>query len=424
MLPGMRDRELYAQILGVRSPWSVAHVELDVKQGKVEVHVDARNAASMPCPECDEACPRYDHRVRKWRHLDTCQFQTILVAEVPRVDCPEHGVHQVKVPWGEKGSRFTALFEAVAIDWLREASISAVGRRLNLSWDELAGIQERAVQRGLARRPALKLSHIGLDETSFRKRHKYVTVVSDTKTSDVVFVADGRKKESADAFYKSLTQEQLEAIDVVSMDMGRPYIASTKSHVPDAEDKIAFDRFHVAKHLGDAVDKVRREEHRALRSVGDWTLTGSRYLWLMNPENRDSEVGDATFEILRKMALKTARAWALKEQARFMWSYVSRAWARKAWTRWLSLAMRSKLEPIKKAARMIRDNLYGILNAIVRGASNATAESLNAKIQKVKKMACGFRNRKRFRNAIYFHLGGLNMYPDSQYLCMATHTKS
>lgn len=423
ILRGMKDRELYAQILGIGPPWAVSDVELDVKDGSVEVHVDARDAKKLPCPECDKTCPRYDHRARRWRHLDTCQFRTILVAEVPRVECPEHGVHQVKVPWGEEGSRFTALFEAVAIDWLREASLSAVSRRLQLSWSEVAGIQKRAVARGLARRPALKLSRIGIDETSFQKRHEYVTAVSDSTTGDVVYVADGRKKESVEGFYESLTPTQLEAIEVVAMDMAGPYISATRDHVPDADDKIAFDRFHVAKLLGDAVDKVRRDEHRAFMKDGDWTLKGSKYLWLKNPENLDAAVADSTFEILKGMALKTARAWAIKEHARFLWHYVSRAWAKRAWTKWIGWAMRSKLEPIKKAARTIRKRLRGILNAIVLGATNATAESLNAKIQRVKRMACGFRNRKRFRNAIYFHLGGLDLYPDGYLLSPCTHTR-
>ncbi len=422
ILRRMRDRDLYSRILGVCEPWTVSHVDLDERQGSVEVHVDARGGKKMACPECGAACPRYDHRVRRWRHLDTCQFRTILVAEVPRVECPEHGVRQVKVPWGEEGSRFTALFEAVAIDWLREASVSAVSRRLRLSWAEVAGIQKRAVRRGLARRPAPKLARIGIDETSFQKRHEYVTVVSDSETNDVVHVADGRKRESIEGFYRSLTSGQLRAIQVVAMDMAGPYISATRAHVPDADSKIAFDRFHVAKNLGEAVDRVRREEHRALMKERDWTLTGTRYLWLKNPENLDPHVAGPTFDILRRMALKTARAWAIKEHARFLWNYTSRTWARKAWRKWIGWAMRSRLEPMRKAARMVREHLDGIVNAIVLGATNAGAESLNAKIQRIKRMACGFRNRERFRNAIYFHLGGLDLYPEARKLSPATHT--
>jgi transposase len=412
----MRDRDLYAQILGIVHPWNVTHVELDPDHEQVEVHVEARAVKTLPCPECGIACTRYDHRTRRWRHLDTCQYRTILVAEVPRVECPEHGVHQVTVPWGDPGSRFTALFEALAIDWLKEASASAVARRLGMSWDEVDSIMQRAVQRGLKRRPPTSASRIGIDETSFQKRHEYVSVVSDLDDTSVLHVADDRKTESISGFFESLTPEQLAAIEVVAMDMWNPYITATRDHVPDADKKIAFDKFHVASHLGDAVDKVRRAEHRELMAQDDVTLKGTKYIWLQNPEKMNSVVTETALDILKRMALKTARAWAIKEHAMCLWNYARRGWAKKAWSHWYRWAIRSRLEPVKRVARMIRKHMWGIINAIVLRATNAGAESINAKIQKVKRMACGFRNRERFRTAIYFHLGGLDLYP-------ATHTK-
>ena len=124
-----------------------------------------------------------------------------------------------------------------------------------------------------------------------------------------------------------------------------------------------------------------------------------------------SEARAKRFEDLRGSNLKVARAWAIKETARELWCYAKRGWALKAWKRWLGWAMRSRLAPIKKAAVTIRDHLWGILNAVVLRATNAASEGLNAKIQWVKKNACGFRNRERFREAIYFHCGGLDLYP-------------
>jgi len=276
----MRDHDLYATILGLTDPWKVTDVELDSELELVSVKVEAAGKSAFKCPACGKVCPGYDARDRRWRHLDTCQYQTILVAKVPRVECPEHGVRQVKVPWGEEGSRFTALFEAVVIDWLKETTVAAVSRRIGLSWDEVDGIMRRAVSRGLSRRVPCMLRAIGVDETSFQKRHEYVTVVTDLDTSDVVYVADDRKKSSLNGFYVTLTQEQLDAIKVVAMDMWKGYISSTCKHVPSADAKICFDRFHVAKILGDALDKVRREEHRALRAEGDGSLTGTKHLLL------------------------------------------------------------------------------------------------------------------------------------------------
>lgn len=406
----MRDKDLYAQILGITTPWYVHEVSLKLDEGEVVVHVRHDPAASLTCPECGKCVPGYDTRERRWRHLDTCQYRTILAVQVPRCNCSDHGVHQVSVPWGAPGSRFTAMFEALVIDWLKEANLSAVARNLGLTWDQIDGIMHRAVQRGLARRAKQYPRRLGVDETSFRKRHEYITVVQDQDTGDVVHVADGRSRPSLGAFYASLDAGQLEGIESVAMDMHRPYINCTLQYVPGARSKIAFDKYHVAKLLGFAVDKVRRQEHKELRQRQDDTLKGTKFLWLQNPSNM--KVGPrAALRKLEKSTLRTARAWAIKEFAMQLWKYVKRGWAKKAWQRWLSWAVRSRLQPVIEVAQSIRRYLWGIVNAIVLKATNADSESLNAKIQRIKRRACGFRSRKRFRTAILFHLGGLQLYP-------------
>ena len=413
---GMQDTTLYAQILGVESPWRVTAVTPRLEDGEVVVSVDAPAKERLACPKCSAECPRHDHRARRWRHLPTCQYRTILEVDVPRVRCEEHGVLQVPVPWAEENSAFTALLEALVISWLKEASISAVAELMDLSWDQVDGIMQRAVRRGLARRAELEPARIGVDETSFQKRHEYVTVVTDLDTRDVLYVADDRKKESLEGFFDQLEPADILRLEVVSMDMWGPYISEVEDNVYNAEKKICFDKFHVAKHLGDAVDKVRREEQREQLAGGERALVKTKYQWLRNPENM-AEGQTEFFERMKRVAVRTSRAWAIKEQAMCLWHYVSRGWARKAWNAWISWAKRSRLEPIKRVAETIRSHLGGIINAIVLGATNAASESINARIQRVKRMACGFRNRERFRNAIYFHLGGLDLSP-------ATHTRS
>lgn len=405
----MRDKDLYARVLQITKPWQVVDVQVDDGAQEIVICVEM-SSRLLSCPTCAARCHRYDHRVRRWRHLDTCQYRTIVQAALPRVECSEHGVLQVEPPWAEPGSHFTALFECLAIDWLQEASLTAVARRLSLSWDEVDSIQRRAVRRGMARRSINMATSLGVDETSFQKRHEYVTVVSDLDETRVLYVADDHKQDSLDPFWAQLSEQQLKGIKVVAMDMWMPYIRSTEKNLPDAKHKIAFDKFHVAKHLGDAVDKVRREEHRALWKIGDTTLKGSKYLWLRNP-NKMRDDSWISLNRLKDMALKTARAWCIKEMAMNLWSYAKRGWARRAWKSWIAWAIRSRLDPVKKVGRMVRNHLEGILNAIVFSATNAGSESINAKIQKVKRVACGFRNRNRFRTAIYFHCGGLDMYP-------------
>lgn len=417
----MRDRELYAQILGIRSPWSVTSVELQSAALQVVVNVRVDPAEALCCPECGDPAPRYDFRERRWRHLDTCQYRTVLSAEVPRVQCPSHGVHQVKVPWGEPHSRFTALFEALVIDWLREANLSAVSRLLSLTWKEVDGIMARAVIRGMARRRVQAPRRMGVDETSFQKRHEYVTVVTDLDKCRVLAIADDRESESLLKFYRSLTPNQRRRIATVAMDMHGPYIKATRESLSDADAKIVFDKFHVAKHLSDAVDQVRRKEHQELMAEGDDTLKGTKYLWLQNPVSMPEERWNSGFAELRRMNLRTARAWRIKEAAMWIWTLRDPQEIQAALKRWIGWAARSRLEPIRRVAATIKNHLCGVVNAIVTDATNAASESVNAKIQRVKWMACGFRSRVRFKLAIFFHCGGLDLYPASAGI---THTIS
>jgi len=294
--------------------------------------------------------PNGEVLVRVEREAGTPLSCPILEADVPRVRCPEHGVVTTAVPWAEPGSGFTALFEALVIDWLKEASTAAVARLMGLSWNAIDGIMQRAVKRGLKRRGEVNARHLGVDETSFRKRHDYVTIVSDQETGTVLYVGEERTKADLKRWYESLPQASLEAIESVSMDMWPAFINATLEMVPGADEKVAFDKFHVAKYLGEAVDKVRRQEHKKLMAEGRSDLKGTKYDWLYNPQNM-SRRQKLRFKVLRESTLKTARAWAIKELAMSLWGYVSKTWAHKGWKRWLSWAMRCRLEPVKKVAR-------------------------------------------------------------------------
>jgi transposase len=316
----------------------------------------------------------------------------------------------VRLPWAEPGSRFTALFERLAIDWLKVASQKAVGAQLDLSWDEIHGIMERAVTRGLARRQAGAVKRIGIDEKAFRKGHRYLTLVNDLDRSRVLYVAEDRKQSSLDGFWPTLTAEQREGIEAVAMDMWDPYITSTKANLKDADSKIVFDKFHIAKHLGEAVDQVRRQENKQLRADGDDRLVGTKYDWLRHPASFTTEAW-ARFKSLRQSALKTARAWAMKETMMLLFNYRYTASARSFFQRWYGWASRCRLKPMIEVAAMLKRRIANILTFIKHRITNAASESLNAKIQWVKYTARGFRNQKNFIHAIYFHCGGLDMAP-------------
>lgn len=407
----MRDTELYQRLLGLESPWTVSRVELNVTEQRVDIWAGHPEGARWPCPDCGTTVALYDHaEERAWRHLDSCQFQTYLHARPPRVQCPTHGVRQVRLPWAEARSRFTTLFERLAIDVLLETDITGATRILRISWDEAWHIQERAVARGRKAKGVQGPTQLGVDEKAAAKGHRYLTLVTDLERGTVEYVGDDRKQSSLDGYFLGLTDAQRAGIEAIALDMWEPFIQSIQTHVPEAASKMVFDRFHIMQHMGEAVDRVRRGEHRALRALGDETLTSSKYLWLYGAENVPAHHEDRFLSLL-KMDLKTARAWALKESLRHLWSYRRQGWAERHVSRWYFRATHSRLEPVIAAARMVKRHLPNILTYFRHPITNAVSEGLNSKIQTIKKRAYGFRNREHFKTAIFFHCGGLNLYP-------------
>src|SRR3989442_9120657 len=196
----MRDRELYETILGLQRPWTVERVEVSLEGGAVHVWLAREEGAPVECPTCGTARPIYDHRDREWRHLDTCQLETRLHARVPRVECPAHGVVQVRVPWATPGSQFTLLFERLVIDWLQEAAVAAVARRPGTSWEATWGIMQRAVRRGLERRGGPGVEHMGVDEETFPHPREDVIRVGDPQMPPGLFVGDALERGSPGAF--------------------------------------------------------------------------------------------------------------------------------------------------------------------------------------------------------------------------------
>ena len=407
----MDDRSLYATILGLAAPWEVERVELTESEQVVHVWVHARDGTAFGCPVCGEASPIYDHKKRSWRHLDTCQFQTLLHAAVPRVECGTHGVRLISVPWAERRSHFTLLFERLAIAWLKEATPLAVARRLGLTWEEANGIVERAVHRGLARRTSVAGRRLGIDEHSYLRHFQFVTMVVDLDEQTVLHVADDRTAASLDAYFVGLSLEERTAIDAIAMDMWEPYRKTVRAHVPNADAKIVFDRFHVMRHVMEAMDQVRRKEQRVLRQRGDRRLTGTKFLWLKTRAQSFTADQRRAFARLRQSTLKSARAWAMKEALRRLWEFRSIPRARAFFVRWYGWAMRSRLAPMRYLAKTLRRHIENILTYLTHRITNAVTEGLNAKIQWVKYSSRGFRDRERFKLAIYFHCGGLDLDP-------------
>jgi transposase len=385
----MQTVQLFRHLLGLTSPWSVERVTVAPEKKRIDVRLTHRRRIPFPCPECGANLSVYDHTPsRSWRHLDSGGFLTWVHARLPRVRCLFHGTQRVLVPWALEHARFTSAFERWAIDVLRETDVLGATRLLRISWDEAWGIMERAVARGRRAKRRRVIAHLGVDEKAIAKGHRYVTLVNDLDRGTVEYVTEDRKQESLEQYYRSLSAKQLAGIEAVAMDMWDPYIAATKAYVPEAERKMVFDRYHVMTHMLQAVDDVRKAEHRALLAEGNRLLVGTKYLWLYSEENLPEGL-EEWLAALRGLHLKTGRAWAIKESLRDLWDYQRRGWAERHWRQWYFWATHSRLPPVIAVAKMVQRHLPNILTYFEHRVTNAASEGLNSKIGTVKKTPMG-----------------------------------
>jgi len=389
----------------------VEKVEMDVAGGEVRIEVACERAKWAG--EQGQRLHLHGYEKRQWRHLDTCQLKTIITAEVPRVLDPESGkTEMVKVPWAESRSGWTLMFEHFSVRVLLGcATISDALKLLGINWQQAQKIMEAAVERGLERRKLEGIRYVGLDEKSFGRGQNYISVMTDLLGERVLEVVPGHDTEAALKLWELLPQELRQGVEAAAMDFGAAYAAATRQAAPGA--KIVHDKFHLSQLLGEAVDKVRRAENKALQQEGDKTLSGTRYLWLRGMENMSDEQFD-DFQRLVCCALKTARAWEHKELFSQFWQQPGVEAARLFFGKWMKRVLRSRLEPLKKTARTLHRHLEGLLNYFLHPITNALTEGLNGRIQLLKASARGFRNMNNYRVRILFFLGRLDLLPALQ----------
>lgn len=399
----------YGMLLGIQSPWRVKRASLEMEPKLVDIEVEYEPGRPLHCPRCQRECRRHDHAPeRTWRHLDVMQFTTQIRACLPRCACEEHKVLTIVPPWAEPGSRFTLMFEAFAVQvLLASASLTQAAGLLRLDWDSVQRIMDRAVARGLARRSTDEVTRVGLDEKSFGRGHSYVSLMTDHKPARVLEVVPERTTEAAVALWESLPEPQRKKVMAASMDMGAGFAAATRQAAPQAQ--IVHDRFHVSKHLNDAVDKVRRDEHRRLLEKGDESLKHTKFLWLQGALVEGDQA--LAFEQLLARELKTAKAWAFKEAFVEFWCQPDGLRAKRFFEEWYDTVMRSKLEPLKKVARMLQSHLSGLINYFDHPITNAITEGFNSRIQSLKAAARGFRSFANYRTRILFFCGKLDLAP-------------
>ena len=403
----------YGRLLGIGEEWKVTDVKLDMAHLRVDIYLDYGEKCA-PCPECGTLAPMHDtQEERVWRHLDTMQFTTLIHARPPRCKCERHGVKVIDLPWAEKGSHFTLLFEAFAIEVLKCVRSNADAMRmLKLDWHQVQRIKERAVNRGLARRASEEIAFVGLDEKSFlsgRDSEAFACIMTDIDGQRVLDVSRGRSEAgAAELIDKALNPAQQFMVCGVAMDMSAPFAKAVREKLVCAD--IVLDKFHLMKHLNDAVNDVRRAEHAKLLKAHDKRLSKTRFLWLKGLEHLSPEARKWLDGLLAEN-LATGRAWGLKEAFKEFWRRLDVTFARSFFARWFDEVVASGLKPMIKVAKMFKRHIEGILKWYETFIDNAMTEGFNAKIQTVKAGARGFRNFENYRVAILFNCGKLDMLP-------------
>ena len=352
----MRDIDLFQLALGLVPPWMVAAADFDAKNRRLDIEIDFKTGGRFACAECGKAdCPVHDTVKKTWRHLDFFQHQAFLHARVARIDCPNCGVRLVNVPWARPGSGFTLLFEAFAMTLVTAMPVAAAARLVAEHDTRLWRVVLHYVEKAVARMDLTDLRRVAIDETAAKRGHNYITLFVDIDARKVVYVAEGRGAETVARFADHVDDHNWDAsrIKQVCIDMSAAYIKGVTDNLTEAE--ITFDKFHAVKLVNDAVDKVRRAE-----SKGRPELKRSRYLWLRNEPSLSAE-SRTQLAALTRLHLKTARAYRIRLAFQEVYNQPTWEWGARFLERWYSWAIRSRLDPIKEAARTIKKHSDGIL---------------------------------------------------------------
>lgn len=395
----METSHLFTLALGLSPPWAVSRQEFDASKRRLDLVLDFPAGSTFPCPLCAAASKVHDTSEREWRHLNFFEHETFLRARLPRVKCEAHGVRTVQVPWARAGAGFTLLFEALVMEFLRNGmTMKAVSRLVGEHDTRLWRVVEHYVEEAVARQDLSALRHVGVDETSRAKGHRYMTLFADLQQRRVVFVAQGKDGDTLRAFKEELEKRggAAENIKDLSMDMSAAFIRGANEQFPDAH--VTFDKFHVIKLANEAVDQVRRVEQRSCP-----VLKRTRYLWLRNVENMTHEQ-HREFAELRKNKLETAKAVAYRELLQELYAQPDYWQATAFFDRWQRSASRCRLPQVKRLAKTLRKHRYGVLRWFDSRVNNGLLEGLASLVQSAKTRARGYRTTHYMRLVIHLLL--------------------
>ncbi len=404
----MQMEELFRVALGLESPWRVERVQFTEEAQRLELWLDFPAGSRFACPECGKRlCGAYDTTERTWRHLNFFQHATLLHARLPRVDCPEHGVKTVAVPWARPNVGFTLLMEAYILLLIQSGMAPRqVARAIGEHDTRIWRLVHHYVDKARERADFSEVRTVGVDETSRARGHDYISVFLDLlgpEQGRVLFACEGK---DADAIYRFAGdfiahRGAIERVREVCSDMSRAYIKGVAEHLPQAA--LTFDRFHIMKLVNEAVDSVRREE-----ATERPELKGTRYLWLKNTENFTA-TQEIQFEQVKRLKCRTQRAWFLKTVLQEIYRSGTREDGPRLLKAWCAWATRSRLPPMVEVSRMFRRHWAGVVRWFESRISNGMLEAFNGLIQAAKRRARGFRSTANLVAMVYLLFGKLDL---------------
>jgi transposase len=399
----MNPEQLFSLALGLVPPWMVDDVTFKVEDKRLDLHIDFPKGSRFACPVCGQECPVHDTAESRWRHLDFFQHEAYLHARVPRVKCPEHGVHRVAVPWAREGSGFTLLFEALLMTLVREMPVRAVARWVSEHDTRIWRVIDHYVTQARAQVDMADVMAIGLDETSNRRGHDYITLFVDLAARRLLFATPGKDAETFTRFVEDLQAHggNTENIQEVSMDLSPAFRKGVQEHLSNAQ--ITFDRFHLMKLVNEAVDAVRKGE-----VLTQPNLKKTRWLWLKNEGNLKPKQKEKLQALLKDQNLKTAQAYQLRLTFQEIFTVQNRHQGANLLKAWMENAKASGLPSMVKVAYTIMNHWEGILRWFDSHITNGILEGFNSLLQSAKSKARRYRTHRNFINMAYLVLGRLH----------------
>lgn len=397
------NKRLFQIALGLSEPWEVSQVEFSAEDERLDIHINHQRGHRFGCTGCNKEQTAHDTVDRTWRHLDFFQYETYLHCRVPRIKCAScKGIKAVEVPWSRSGSGFTLLFEAFMLELLKQMAISTTAGIVGEHDTRLMRVIKHYVDEGRSKLDMSRVKRIGVDETSKRKGHNYVTIVADLEADRILFATPGRDHKTIERFVKDFEEHggKTEQIVAASIDLSPAYQKGMEENLPKAE--ITFDHYHVVALVNKALDEVRREE--AKEQV---VLKRSRYWWLKNPQNLKANQSKGLAR-LSQMNLKTARAYRIKLALQEIYKLSDPQVAELALKRWYYWATHSRIPQIIKVAKTIKEHWDGVMNYFREKITNGLVECFNGIIQTIKRRARGYRNSTNFITMIYLVKGNLD----------------